>query len=98
MHLLGTVPEKLPEVKSTDLESGVYIERQDRLQRECQSYKRRQNALQLNMSHYTPEDIWESREVLEHIIVDHKHQLLYCYVPKVIILLCNNEKCLKCTD
>ena len=72
-------------MKSIDLlESGVFIERQDRLQRECQAYKRRQNALQLNTSFYTPEAIWENREVLDHIIVDKKHQLLYCYVPKVI--------------
>ncbi|KAJ1520042.1 hypothetical protein ONE63_004271 [Megalurothrips usitatus] len=81
---------KGPSVKPIDLlERGVFIERQDRLQRECQAYKRRQNALQLNESHFTPEVIWENREVLEHIIVDQKHQLLYCYVPKVA---CTNWK------
>lgn len=82
--------EKTPPVKPNDLlERGVFIERQDRLQRECQAYKRRQNALQFNASHYTPESIWDNKEVLEHIIVDQKHQLLYCYVPKVA---CTNWK------
>lgn len=79
-----SMQEKPPPVKPLDLlERAVFIERQDRLQRECQAYKRRQNALQFNASHYTPESIWDNKEVLEHIIVDQKHQLLYCYVPKV---------------
>ncbi|XP_034230799.1 carbohydrate sulfotransferase 11 [Thrips palmi] len=85
-----SMQEKSLSVKPIDLlERGVFIERQDRLQRECQAYKRRQNALQLNASHYTPESIWDNKEVLEHIIVDQKHQLLYCYVPKVA---CTNWK------
>ncbi|XP_026290551.1 carbohydrate sulfotransferase 11 [Frankliniella occidentalis] len=86
----GAPPLKELQVKGIDLlERAVFIERQDRLQRECQTYKRRQNALQLNVSHYTPEAIWDNKEVLDHIIVDQKHQLLYCYVPKVA---CTNWK------
>lgn len=51
---------------------SVYVERIDHLNKICHRYRRQSNN-----------DLTRNKEVLDHILVDSKHQLLYCYVPKV---------------
>lgn len=57
---------------------SVYVERIDHVNKICQRYRSQSSA-----------DLTRNREVLDHILVDSKHQLLYCYVPKVA---CTNWK------
>ncbi|KAK9497189.1 hypothetical protein O3M35_004554 [Rhynocoris fuscipes] len=58
---------------------SIYVERLEHVNKICQRYK--SNSVRL--------DLLQNREVLDHILVDSKHHLLYCYVPKVA---CTNWK------
>ena len=51
----------------------VYLDRQEHLHKECQAYKQ-------NNTNATKE-----KEMYDHILVDERHKLLYCYVPKVFV-------------
>ncbi|KAJ9598199.1 hypothetical protein L9F63_011119 [Diploptera punctata] len=55
----------------------VYLDRQEHLQKGCR-------AIRNNSSNMTLD-----REMYNHILVDERHKLLYCYVPKVA---CTNWK------
>ncbi|XP_022192121.1 carbohydrate sulfotransferase 11 isoform X1 [Nilaparvata lugens] len=65
------------------LEQMVYLDRQEHLNKMCRLY------LKNNSSKNTIDDLTTDVELLEHIIVDLNHRLLYCYVPKVA---CTNWK------
>lgn len=54
------------------------IQRQELLQQKCDKYDLDNNELYQNNSIHTMSDA-----DLEHLLIDRKHKLLYCYVPKV---------------
>lgn len=58
----------------------IYLDRQEHLQKMCH------NHIQ-DFKHLT--NITQYREIYDHLLVDQKHRLLYCYVPKVA---CTNWK------
>lgn len=58
----------------------VYLDRQEHLQKMCHSYMQ-------DFRHQT--NLTKYREMYDHLLVDQKHRLLYCYVPKVA---CTNWK------
>jgi len=60
------------------LKQSLYFDRQDQLEKACQTYEHRRR---LSNPYY---DIFNDTVVMEHILVDIKHRLLYCYVPKVL--------------
>lgn len=67
---------------SKKLMSGsIYLERIEHLNKMCSRFN---NSEGVNFP-----SLRENRDLLDHIVVDSKHQLLYCYVPKVA---CTNWK------
>lgn len=58
------------------------IQRQELLQQKCDKYDLDNNELYQNNSIHTLNDA-----DLEHLLIDRKHKLLYCYVPKVSLLI-----------
>lgn len=64
-------------------EQMVYLDRQEHLFRMCKNYYNSAD------DGYDLDAISSKKDVLEHILVDSKHKLLYCYVPKVA---CTNWK------
>ena len=58
-------------------EQMVYLDRQEHLFRMCRNYYNSAD------DGYDIEAISSKKDLLEHILVDSKHKLLYCYVPKV---------------
>ncbi|XP_069693257.1 carbohydrate sulfotransferase 11 isoform X2 [Periplaneta americana] len=58
----------------------VYLDRQEHLQKMCRS-------LVPDITH--PPNITNDKNMFDHLLVDEKHRLLYCYVPKVA---CTNWK------
>lgn len=52
----------------------VYLDRQEHLQKMCHSYVQ-------DFRHQT--NLTQYRQMYDHLLVDQKHRLLYCYVPKV---------------
>jgi hypothetical protein len=60
----------------------VYLDRQEHLQKMCSNYMQ-DFKHQPNVTKY--------REMFDHLLVDEKHRLLYCYVPKVRVI---QDKCL----
>lgn len=54
------------------------IQRQELLQQKCDKYDLDNSELYQNTSIHTLSDA-----DLEHLLIDRKHKLLYCYVPKV---------------
>lgn len=47
------------------------------------------DVCEMSQGHPSLDAVMEDRELLDHIIVDDTHHLLYCYVPKVA---CTNWK------
>lgn len=60
----------------------VYLDRQELLQKMCHNYMQ-------DFKHRP--NVTEYREMFDHLLVDKKHRLLYCYVPKVCLV---QDKCL----
>ena len=56
----------------------IYLDRQEHLQKMCHNYMQ-------DFKHLT--NITQYREMYDHLLVDQKHKLLYCYVPKVCLFL-----------
>lgn len=59
------------------LETLIFIQRREHLNEMCQTY----SSLHRN--------VFDNTKDLDHVLVDEKHKLLYCYVPKVA---CTNWK------
>lgn len=55
----------------------IYLDRQEHLSKMCQIYSKE------NSSESSLDVLTRDTEFLEHVLVDVKHKLLYCYVPKV---------------
>lgn len=62
-------------------EQMVYLDRQEHLFRMCKNYY---NSVD---DGYDLDAISNKKDLLEHVLVDSKHKLLYCYVPKVWIYI-----------
>lgn len=58
----------------------VYLKRKENIDKICNLH-----GLKGDPNHL----FWENKKLLDHILVDEKHELLYCYVPKVA---CTNWK------
>lgn len=54
-----------------ELTQSLNLARQEHIQKTCENYN------------YSMSVIDMKPESLEHVLVDNKHKLLYCYVPKV---------------
>ena len=59
----------------------MYLDRQEHLQKMCHNYIQ-------DFKHLS--NITQYREIYDHLLVDQKHRLLYCYVPKVCLFLTKN--------
>lgn len=59
----------------------IYLDRQEHLQKMCHNHMQDFKNL-TNITQY--------REMYDHLLVDQKHRLLYCYVPKVCFFLTIN--------
>lgn len=63
------------------LERLIYLERQEYTSQMCQLFK-------LPKTNENYEQAINDTVLLDHILVDNRHKLLYCYVPKVNYELC----------
>lgn len=66
-----------PAIQNLLLDTLVFIQRKEHMNEMCQTYA----SLHRN--------VFDNTKDLDHILVDEKHKLLYCYVPKVA---CTNWK------
>lgn len=55
----------------------IYLDRQEHVQKMCQIYSKG------NSSETFLDTLVSDVDFREHVLVDVKHKLLYCYVPKV---------------
>lgn len=74
-HQYDGVPEL--HLKNLQLDTLVFIQRKEHMSKMCKTYA----SLHRN--------VFDDTKDLDHILVDVKHKLLYCYVPKVA---CTNWK------
>lgn len=55
----------------------LYVNRQENIQKFCGKIQNESNVVD------SIDLIISNKDLLEHILVDSKHNVLYCYVPKV---------------
>lgn len=61
-------------------EHSLYVNRQENMQKFCTKTHNESTLVD------SIDLIISNKDLLEHILVDSKHNILYCYVPKVSVL------------